>query len=76
MGVEAAQGLVKITQATNTLELLWQSQLSWMLIAQQHSHSLFSNVQNAFQDFTKSGQVWTLLIGFILGYLFRSLTAY
>ena len=38
--------------------------------------NLGSNVQKAFNNFVKSGQVWALLIGIILGYLFRSLTSY
>lgn len=33
-------------------------------------------MQQAFNNFIDSGQGWALLIGFFLGYLFRSLTAY
>jgi hypothetical protein len=33
-------------------------------------------MQKAFGHFIDSGQGWALLIGFFIGYLFRSLTAY
>jgi hypothetical protein len=33
-------------------------------------------MQKAFNNFIDSGQGWALLIGFFIGYLFRSLTAY
>ena len=40
------------------------------------SDDLGANVQKSFNNFVKSGQVWALLIGIILGYIFRSLTSY
>jgi hypothetical protein len=33
-------------------------------------------MQKGFKHFIDSGQGWALLIGFFIGYLFRSLTAY
>jgi hypothetical protein len=36
---------------------------------------VLAQMQDAFNNFIKSGQVWALGIGFVLGYLFRSLTA-
>lgn len=33
-------------------------------------------MQEAFNHFIQSGQVWALLIGIALGYIFRSFTAY
>jgi hypothetical protein len=32
--------------------------------------------QKSFDHFVQSGQVWALLIGIAIGYLFRSLTSY
>jgi len=46
------------------------------LIAQQFNDNLFNNFQGTFNQFVESGQVWALLIGILLGYLIRSLTAY
>ncbi len=32
--------------------------------------------QQAFKHFVETGQVWALLIGFALGYMFKSFTTY
>ena len=48
------------------------------------THALFAveqtdlagSVQQAWNSFVQSGQVWAIIIGFVLGYLFRSFTAY
>jgi hypothetical protein len=37
---------------------------------------VLAQMQDAFNNFIESGQVWALLIGFVLGYIFRSFTAY
>ncbi len=37
---------------------------------------LAGDVQRAFNNFVKTGQVWAFLIGVILGYLFRTFTSY
>jgi hypothetical protein len=37
---------------------------------------VMADMQNAFQNFVESGQVWALLIGIFFGYLFKSLTSY
>jgi hypothetical protein len=47
-----------------------------LFIAQAQSTDLFGNVQQAWNNFVQTGQVWALIIGFVLGYLFRSITAY
>lgn len=76
-GIEAIQGFVRIAQASDIPEsLIWQSSLSWVLIAQQNSDDLVGNFNTAFDNFIQSGQVWALLLGFALGYLFRSATTY
>ncbi len=46
------------------------------LIAQQFNDNLFNNFQGTFNQFVEFGQVWALLVGILLGYLIRSLTAY
>ncbi len=75
-GIEAVQGFVRIAQANDIESLIWQLPLSWTLIAQQNSDDLVGNFQAVFDNFIQSGQVWALLLGFVLGYLFRSLTTY
>lgn len=46
------------------------------LLAQTFEDNLGSNFGNAWDNFIESGQVWALGIGLILGYIFRSFTAY
>lgn len=44
-------------------------------IAQAYKDDLFNNVGQSWDHFIQSGQVWALAIGFVVGYLFRSLTS-
>ena len=44
-------------------------------IAQAVKDDLFNNVGVSWNNFIQSGQVWALMIGFVLGYLFRSITS-
>ncbi|MBD2289523.1 hypothetical protein H6F92_12250 [Microcystis wesenbergii FACHB-1317] len=37
---------------------------------------IIGNVQKAFSNFVKTGQAWALLIGLIVGYMFRGFTSY
>lgn len=37
---------------------------------------ILGNMQDAWNNFITSGQVWALLIGVFFGYLFKSLTGY
>jgi hypothetical protein len=41
----------------------------------QIKDDLFNNVGASWSNFIQSGQVWALVIGFVLGYLFRSITS-
>ncbi|ABW29393.1 conserved hypothetical protein [Acaryochloris marina MBIC11017] len=45
-------------------------------IAQQFEDNLGSSFQSTWDNFIQSGQVWALIIGFIVGYVFRSITSY
>jgi hypothetical protein len=38
--------------------------------------NIMAQMQDAFNHFIKTGQVWALIIGFVVGYIFRSFTAY
>jgi len=46
------------------------------LLAQQFDTDVFAGFRRAVSNFFESGQVWALVIGFILGYLIRGLTTY
>ncbi|HEY9823939.1 MAG TPA: hypothetical protein V6D19_00710 [Stenomitos sp.] len=51
----------------------WTSNL---LIAQTYKEDLFGSMQQAWNNFILTGQVWALIIGFVVGYIFRSITSY
>uniref|UniRef100_A0ACD5GTP1 Uncharacterized protein n=1 Tax=Desertifilum tharense IPPAS B-1220 TaxID=1781255 RepID=A0ACD5GTP1_9CYAN len=56
---------------------MWFSSLDSTILAQQAANTdIVQNVQQAFNTFIESGQVWTFIIGLVLGYLFRTLTTY
>ena len=44
------------------------------LIAQQYNQNVLADFGRGWDSFVKSGQIWALLIGAIVGYLFRSIT--
>lgn len=46
------------------------------LLAQQFNQDVFADIRKGFNHFIQTGQVWAMLIGFILGYLFKSATSY
>jgi hypothetical protein len=37
---------------------------------------VLGQMQNAWNNFVKTGQVWAMLIGMVIGYMFKSLTSY
>ncbi|MFM2061034.1 MAG: hypothetical protein RLZZ507_704 [Cyanobacteriota bacterium] len=37
---------------------------------------VLGQMQNAWNNFVKTGQIWAMLTGIIIGYLFKSLTSY
>ncbi|BAU40469.1 hypothetical protein [Leptolyngbya sp. O-77] len=56
--------------------LLWHWQLDYPTLAQQFDTDVFAGVRRAADNFVKTGQVWALLIGIIIGYLLRGFTTY
>jgi hypothetical protein len=44
------------------------------LIAQQFKQDVMGDIGKGWDGFVKSGQIWALLIGTVIGYLFRSIT--
>ena len=54
-----------------------QSVLDSLVIAQNVTDpNILGQIQKAFSHFVQSGQVWALLIGVVIGYVFRNLTSY
>ncbi|HIK46482.1 MAG TPA: hypothetical protein IGR64_16615 [Leptolyngbyaceae cyanobacterium M65_K2018_010] len=47
-----------------------------MVLAQQFDQDILGDLANAWKTFIDSGQVWALIIGIVLGYMIRNLTAY
>ncbi|PSN18174.1 hypothetical protein C7271_13955 [filamentous cyanobacterium CCP5] len=46
------------------------------VLAQQFDQDILGDLGNAWNTFIESGQVWALIIGLVLGYMIRGLTAY
>ena len=44
------------------------------LIAQQFKQDVVGGISKGWDGFIKSGQIWALIIGAVVGYLFRSIT--
>lgn len=58
-------------------QLLLKLPINWTIVAQTLKQTdLVGDVQKAFDHFVATGQIWALLTGLIIGYLFRSLTSY
>ena len=46
------------------------------VLAQQFDQDVVGDLGNALNTFVQSGQIWALLVGFVLGYLLRGVTTY
>jgi hypothetical protein len=66
--------LVAITESPTGL--LAPAPASSLVIAQQFDQDILGDMGNLWNTFIESGQVWALLIGIVVGYLIRNLTAY
>lgn len=47
----------------------------WIL-AQQFQQDVLGDLSKAFNEFVRTGRLWALLVGFVIGYIFKSLTSY
>ncbi|MDH6060379.1 hypothetical protein NWP17_07995 [Chrysosporum bergii ANA360D] len=58
-------------------QLVWHLPINLMMLAQIiKDPDVLGQMQQAWNNFVQTGQVWALLIGLIMGYIFRSLTSY
>ena len=48
----------------------------WLLLAQQFDTDPSAGIREWFSNLIATGQLWALIIGFIVGYLFRGFTSY
>jgi hypothetical protein len=46
------------------------------LAAQQFNTDVFAATRGWFDNFLKTGQVWALIMGFVLGFVLRGMTSY
>ncbi len=53
--------------------LVWKIFLNGSLLAQHVDVDLWADVQNSFNNFVQSGQIWAMLVGFFLGYFIRGM---
>lgn len=55
----------------------WDLPVNLTVLAQNVTDpDLIGQIQKAWNIFVKSGQIWALLIGLVVGYIFRNLTKY
>lgn len=47
-----------------------------IVVAQQFDQDIMADMGKSFGHFVESGQIWAMLIGFVLGYIFKSVTSY
>ncbi len=48
-----------------------------ILLAQEiHDPDLLGQIQHTWNHFVQTGQIWALLIGVVIGYIFKNLTSY
>lgn len=55
----------------------WHVLDDWIVLAQQFKETdITGEVGKSWGQFVKTGQVWALLVGLVVGYLARALTSY
>jgi uncharacterized membrane protein len=47
-----------------------------VVLAQQFDQDILGDLGTVFKNFIDSGQVWALIIGIVIGYVFRGMTTY
>ncbi|MEI6064571.1 MAG: hypothetical protein WCQ26_08270 [Pseudanabaena sp. ELA748] len=52
------------------------TQVNMDLLAQQFKQDMMGDAARSWDNFVKTGQIWALLVGVMVGYLFKTLTSY
>lgn len=68
--------LIVLRDGSTALEALSQSATQATILAQQFDQDILGDMGSAWGRFVDSGQLWAMLIGFVIGYIFKSLTSY
>ncbi len=61
-----------LTESEGTLVALTPTPV----VAKQFNQDILGDISHAWKHFIDSGQVWALVIGIVMGYMIRNLTAY
>jgi hypothetical protein len=56
--------------------LFWNLHWDGSHLAQQFNTDVFAATRGWFENFLKSGQIWALVIGFVLGFVLRGMSSY
>jgi hypothetical protein len=57
-------------------ELFWHSPVTSVLAQNISDPNVLGQMQSSWNHFVKTGQIWALLIGLVIGYIIRNLTSY
>jgi len=69
-------GLDSISHLSDVGTLNHYLSTDWLVLAQSvEDPEVLTRIQSAWNNFISTGQVWALLIGLIIGYLFRGITS-
>ena len=68
--------LIVLNDGSTALDALSQTATHATILAQQFDQDILGDMTGAWGRFVDSGQLWAMLIGFVIGYIFKSLTSY
>ncbi len=68
--------LMVLNDGSTALEALNHGATHATILAQQFDQDILGDMNGAFSRFVESGQIWAMLIGFVIGYIFKGLTSY
>jgi hypothetical protein len=68
--------LANLTHVNDFLRMLPQHFPHELMASGNFNQDILGEMQKAWANFIKTGQVWAMVIGFFIGYLLRSFTSY
>jgi hypothetical protein len=69
-------GIHMLQQAPFSLETLIRFTSQNTQIAAAYNADILGDIQQAWNHFVQTGQLWALIIGVVVGYIFRSITSF
>ncbi|MEQ8537922.1 MAG: hypothetical protein RIB93_10790 [Coleofasciculus sp. D1-CHI-01] len=78
MAVVEVQALMSVVTGFHSLiDLVSPWLTDGLVLAQQFEEpDILGQIQQAFNNFIESGQVWAFLIGLVIGYIFRGMSSF